>query len=135
MIKRKQCKMLFIKTENFKCEDCEGDKFTMHELRGSDRITLFCATKDCEASYDFRPEMKLSSSSHPTKICKCGKGFLSRIDKFCSGCGIKNPGFKEMINDEDLEEDDEIDELLLKSLKGGKGNRKNDTNRKQKQKS
>jgi len=84
-----------MKTENFKCEDCKGDKFTMHELRESGTITLHCASKDCEASYDFGPIMKLTMSSHPSKICKCGKGFLGRDDKFCSGCGKKNPGYKD----------------------------------------
>ena len=98
--------MLFIKSENFKCEDCGGDKFTMHELRESGTITLFCAGKDCEASYDFSPVMKIRSSSHPTRICECGKGFLSREDKFCSGCGKKNPRYKiKSIRKEELNND------------------------------
>ncbi len=88
--------VFFVNYNNFKCEDCEGDKFTMHELKfDRGEITLHCTTKDCGASYDFRPVMKQSSSCHPTKICKCGQGFLSRDDKFCSGCGKKNPGYKD----------------------------------------
>ena len=129
-----------IQTKNFKCEDCGGDKFTVIDRfdMSVNEFKIHCATKDCEASYDFRPVMKLSSSSHPTKICECNQGFLSRTDKFCSGCGIKNPGFKEQlytfddkdrlvakdmdkITDADLDvDDDEVDELLMKNMKGGK---------------
>ena len=40
----------FIKHDNFKCEDCDGDKFTMHEPKfDRGEITLNCATKDCGA--------------------------------------------------------------------------------------
>ena len=59
---------IFIDYKNFKCEDCGGDKFTILDRFKEDRneITLNCATKDCEASYSFRPVIKLSSSSHPS---------------------------------------------------------------------
>lgn len=80
---------------NFKCEDCGNDKFTLVDdfsMRGD--ITIHCSDKDCEASYTFSPEMKLRMSSHPTKICSCNQGFLSRTDNYCSGCGKKNPHFK-----------------------------------------
>ena len=80
--------------ENFKCEDCGNDKFTLVDDKiGRSDITLHCFTKDCEASYTFSPEMKMRSSCHPTKICPCGCGFLSREDNYCSGCGKKNPHF------------------------------------------
>ncbi len=85
-------KMLAIDYENFKCEDCGGDKFTMiDDFNCKNDITLNCANKDCEASYTFTPEMKLGMSSHPPKICPCNQGFLSRTDNYCSGCGKKNP--------------------------------------------
>ena len=78
---------------NFECEDCGGDKFTIYDEDYRTDITLFCASKDCEASYTFRPTIKLSSSSHPPKPCSCGMGFLS--DKYCSMCGKKNPNYKD----------------------------------------
>ena len=85
-----------MKQTNFKCEDCGGDKFTFNDrvAKGNYELTLFCAGKDCEASYSFRADIKLSCSSHPTKICKCNQGFLDRNTRFCSGCGKKNPNFK-----------------------------------------
>ena len=128
---------IFINYKNFKCEDCGGDKFTVIDKFKEDRneFTINCATKDCEASYDFRPVMKLSSSSHPPKVCKCGKGFLSRDTKFCSGCGIKNPNYKNpetpnnnKITDKDLDiDDDEVDELLTKGMKSNKNETKTKT--------
>ncbi len=81
--------VVLISLDNFKCEDCGGDKFTMYDKEDRTDITLFCASKDCEASYTFSPTIKLSSSSHPPKLCSCGRGFLS--DKYCSMCGKKNP--------------------------------------------
>ncbi len=88
--------MLFVDYKNFKCEDCGSDKFTVIDdfSQGHSDFTLNCATKDCEASYTFSPEMKFRSSFSTTKICSCGGGFLSRHDNHCSGCGKKNPHFK-----------------------------------------
>lgn len=81
--------------KNFKCEDCDNDKFTIKDnFDGEIDITLYCANKNCEASYTFRPVMKQSMSSHPPKRCSCGFGLLSRLDKYCSCCGKKNPSFK-----------------------------------------
>ncbi len=82
--------------ENFKCEDCGDDKFTIKDNFEWDKgdITLFCANKDCGASYTFRPVMKQSMSSHPTKRCSCGLGLLSREDSYCNYCGKKNTYFK-----------------------------------------
>ena len=88
--------MLTVVHENFKCEDCGNDKFTIKdnfEWEKND-ITLHCANKDCEASYTFRPVMKKSMSSHQPKRCSCGFGLLSREDLYCSCCGKKNTYFK-----------------------------------------
>lgn len=87
--------MLMAIHKNFKCEDCDNDKFTIKDnFDGEIDITLHCASKNCEASYTFRPVMKQSMSSHPPKRCSCGFGLLSRLDKYCSCCGKKNPYFK-----------------------------------------
>ena len=86
-----------INHENFKCEDCDGEKFTFYDgvkKRGAYELTLHCATKDCGACYSFGADIKFKSSSHPRKICKCNRGFLDRDTKFCSGCGKENPGYR-----------------------------------------
>ncbi len=82
-----------VERKNFECEDCGSDKFTINEFDVVEEmdITLCCAGKNCEASYTFRPVMKQSMSSHPPKRCSCGFGLLSRLDKYCSCCGKKNP--------------------------------------------
>ena len=82
--------------DNFKCEDCGGDKFTIYDEDYRTDFTIHCANKDCEASYTFRSEMKLSSSSHPPIRCSCGFGFLCRFDKYCNMCGKKNPRYKDL---------------------------------------
>ena len=89
--------MLTINHSNFKCEDCEGDKFTMIDdfSIGKDEITLHCGTKDCGSTYTFRPTMSYSSSFHDSKRCSRVYGLLSRDDKFCSFCGKKNPNWKD----------------------------------------
>ena len=87
--------MLMTIYKNFKCEDCDNDKFTIKDnFDGEIDITLYCASKNCGASYTFRPVMKKSMSSHPPRNCSCGFGLLSRLDKYCSCCGKKNPSFK-----------------------------------------
>ncbi len=93
-------KMLMVAHKNFKCEDCGNDKFTIKDdfEWGKREMTLHCANKDCEASYTFSPEIKLSMSSHPSKRCSCKMNLLSRDDNYCSMCGKKNPHFKSWRN-------------------------------------
>jgi len=88
--------MLMVIHKNFKCEDCGNDKFTIKDDFdwGNNDITLYCADKNCGASYTFRPVMKKSMSSHTPKRCSCGFGLLSREDKYCSCCGKKNTYFE-----------------------------------------
>lgn len=85
--------MMEIIYKNFKCEDCNNDKFTIKDRFewGIDEITIYCP---CGASYTFRPEMKLKMSCHPSKRCSCSVTLLSRDNKYCSNCGKKNPNYK-----------------------------------------
>jgi len=86
--------MLMTIYDNFKCEDCNGDKFTLKDNFGDESdITIFCAKKDCGSSYTFSPVMKHRSSYHQSKRCSCKGGLLSRENKYCSCCGKKNPNY------------------------------------------
>lgn len=89
-----------IKYDNFKCEDCDGEKFIIRDKKGPrNELTLHCATEGCESSYSFDAEIKASYSCHPGKRCKCGAGLLSSWDKFCSFCGKKNSNYKDPIKE------------------------------------
>jgi hypothetical protein len=85
--------MMEIIYKNFKCEDCDNDKFTIKDNFeiGVNEFTIYCT---CGASYTFIPEMKLRHSYHPSKRCSCGVTLLSRDDKYCSNCGRKNLNYK-----------------------------------------
>ena len=108
--------MIMVEYENFKCESCGGDKFTLKDDFGDNiDITIHCSTKDCGSSYTFRPVMKHSSSSHVSKRCSCKMGLLSREDKYCSCCGKKNSNYG-------YDEPTQIKQNKKREVKNGKKN-------------